>query len=116
MAEQLLTGRSTQEWEEQLGHEVRRLRLRLGRSQERLARDAGLSLSAVKSLEAGDGSRLRTLVLVARALGRDDWLDSFLPPEPAVSPMRLLREQQQHQRANPARQRAPRQPRGPVAT
>lgn len=97
--------RATDEWERQLGAEVRRLRLRQRRTQDDLARAANVSLSALKNLESGRGSQVRTLILVARALGREDWLESFAPPEPTVSPMQLLRERQ---RATPAsRRRAP---------
>ena len=98
--------RSTDAWEEHLGREVRRLRLRQDRSQQELALAANVSLSALKGLELGHGSRLRTLILVARALGRDGWLESFAPPEPAVSPMQRLRERQRED--GRPRQRAPR--------
>jgi transcriptional regulator with XRE-family HTH domain len=103
---------STQEWEDRLGADVRRTRLRQGLTQEELARQAGVSLSALKSLEAGRGTQLRTLVRVARVLGRDEWLASFAPPEPSVSPMQLLRDQQRQ--AGRTRQRAPRRSTGPA--
>ncbi len=86
---------STKDLEIELGREVRRLRLRQNLTQRQLADDANVSLSALKNLEAGRGSRVRTLILVARALGRTDWLESFAPPEPSISPMQMLRQRQQ---------------------
>jgi len=87
--------RSTKDMEAELGREVRRLRLRQDRTQRQLADDANISLSALKNLEAGRGSGVRTLILVARALGRSDWLESFAPREPLISPMQMLRQRQQ---------------------
>lgn len=100
------------EWEQEIGRQVRQLRLRADRTQHEVAREANVSLSTLQSLERGEGSSLKTLIQVARALGRADWLGSLAPPEPAASPMARLREQQQatrdlRQRASGAtRQRA----------
>lgn len=85
---------STKDFEVELGREVRRLRLHQDRTQHQLADDASVSLSALKNLELGRGSGLRTLILVARALGRTDWLESFAPREPSISPMQMLRQRQ----------------------
>ena len=64
-------------------------------TQEDLARRAGVSLGALKNLESGAGANLTSLVKVVRALGGEDWLAALLPPaEPAVSPIRMLRERQ----------------------
>ena len=84
--------RSTEEWEIELGTSVRRLRIRQNRTQRDLAESANISLSALKSLETGGGSSTRSLILVVRALERSDWFSALLPPEPSVSPMKLLRE------------------------
>lgn len=84
---------STKDLELELGLKVRRMRLRQNRTQRELADDANISLSALKSLETGRGSGVRTLILVARALGRTDWLESFAPPEPSISPMKLWNDQ-----------------------
>jgi transcriptional regulator with XRE-family HTH domain len=106
MEKHLADVRSTDVWEQQIGAAIKSLRLRQNRTQEEVARAANVSLSALKGLEGGDGSRVRTLVLVARALGREDWLTAFAPPEPAISPMQLLRDRQSRlahtrQRARP---------------
>lgn len=83
--------------ERAIGQQVRALRLATNLSQEALAGNANVSLSSVKSLERGDGSTLATLIKVLRALDSLDWLTT-LYPEPAVSPMALLRQEQSRQR------------------
>jgi transcriptional regulator with XRE-family HTH domain len=85
---------TTAEWERRLGAGARRLRLALGLTQAELAERSNVSLSAIKHLEWGRGSSLATLIRVARALDRTDWLASFAPAEPSVSPIALLRERQ----------------------
>ena len=102
--------RSSSEWESELGSQVRRLRLRQNRTQSELAIAANISLSALKTLELGRGSSVRTLIQVARALDRSEWLAAFTPPEPSVSPMQMLRAQNKHvaatrKRANPKARR-----------
>ena len=85
---------TTLEWERRMGADARRLRQRSGLTQSEMADRANVSLSTVKYFEAGKGSSLATLVRIARVLDRTDWLASFAPNEPAVSPMSLLRERQ----------------------
>lgn len=85
---------TTKGLEVELGRDIRLMRLRQNLTQQELARDANISLSALKGLEAGHGSGIRTLILVARALGRTDWLESFAPRELSISPMQMLRERQ----------------------
>ena len=95
--------RTTQEWLEELGGNIRARRVIEGVTQEELARRAGLGLGALKHLESGAGANLTTLVKVVRALGAEEWLTALAPPpEPTVSPMQLLRERR---RATPVRQR-----------
>jgi transcriptional regulator with XRE-family HTH domain len=97
---------STDEWEQELGRQVRGLRIRLDQTQEDLARAANVSVSTIQSLERGQGSSLATLIQVVRALGREGWLND-LAPTPSVSPMQLLRDQ----RAGRPRQRVRRRTR-----
>lgn len=85
-----LLAASTDEIEKSLGEQFRAIRIAAGLDQAQLASNAGLSLGAVKNLEQGNGSSLRTVVRVARALGRDDWLTS-LAPRITVSPIDQLR-------------------------
>lgn len=89
---------STERWEAELGTQVRRARLELDLTQAELAEAANVSISSVKALESGTGSTLRTLIRIARVLGREDWLGAF-SPDPGVDPIAL---------ANAMRRSAPR--------
>jgi transcriptional regulator with XRE-family HTH domain len=80
---------STTDWEREVGVQVKRARLTLDLGQADLARNANVSLGAVKGLEHGKGSTLKTFVRVARALGKQDWL-AGLEPEPELGPFDLL--------------------------
>ncbi|MGP8009346.1 MAG: helix-turn-helix domain-containing protein [Acidimicrobiales bacterium] len=102
---------STDEWEKRFGREVRRLRNRLRLTQDELAINANISTSSVQSLERGGGSSLSTVIRVARALGRTEWLNSFTPEEPDVSPVRLLREREQQEARARSRVRRSARPR-----
>ncbi|MDR1214977.1 MAG: helix-turn-helix domain-containing protein [Propionibacteriaceae bacterium] len=84
---------TTEEIARDLGRQFRQLRLETDLDQAGLARRANLSVGAVKSLEAGTGSSLTTVIRVARALGREEWLTE-LRPTPEVSPIAVLRAQQ----------------------
>ena len=81
---------ATDEWESRIGDQFRALRLAAGKDQLALADAAGVSVGAIRNLERGAGSTLRTLVRVARVLGREDWL-SAVAPNPSVSPIDVLR-------------------------
>lgn len=88
---------STTEWEVALGRAMSKMRRARGQSQKDLAKIAGLSVSAIKKIEGGHGSTLRSLILIARALGRTDWLSSFATTEPTISPLDLFLEQEKGQ-------------------
>lgn len=81
---------TTDEWEARVGQQLRALRISAGHDQSQLAELAGVSLGAVRNLETGKGSTLKTLVRVTRALGRTDWL-AAISPEITVSPIAVLR-------------------------
>jgi len=98
----LQQARTPEEIEAGVGETLRTLRLARDLDQAGLAARAGVSVSALKSLEGGRGSTLRTLVKVARALGREDWFSS-IGPVATVSPLAMLR-------GTPVRQRAGRRP------
>lgn len=85
---------TAEEWEVQLGTEIRELRLRQNLTQAEVARRANIDRTTVVRIERGEGGTVRSLVQIARALGREEWLASFAPPAPAVSPMQLLRARQ----------------------
>jgi len=87
-----------EEWEAELGQQLRSLRLRQNIDQRHLAQQAGVALNAVKNLEAGRGATITSLVKVLRALGREDWLRA-LAPTVSISPLHMLN-------SKPARRRA----------
>jgi transcriptional regulator with XRE-family HTH domain len=99
--------RTTEEIERSFGAQVKALRLDQDVDQITLAERAAVSVSALKALESGRGSSLRTVVRVARALDRVDWLDTFYE-QPTVSPLALAREREgvrRPQRASPRSKR-----------
>jgi transcriptional regulator with XRE-family HTH domain len=81
---------SASDWEARIGEQLRRSRLDADLDQAQLAARADVSIGALRNLERGNGSTLRTLVRVARALGLESWLNS-LAPAAAVSPIEVLR-------------------------
>lgn len=87
-----------EEIEASIGEKLRALRLSRDLDQVGLAARAGVSVSALRGLEAGNGSTLRTLVRVARALGREDWFASIAPVA-TINPLTMLRHAQPRQRA-----------------
>ncbi|MEE9417339.1 MAG: helix-turn-helix transcriptional regulator [Acidimicrobiales bacterium] len=98
---------STDEWEARLGVQIRELRLRLNLTQAEVARRSNIDRTTVGRIESGEGGSVSSLVRIARALGRDNWLESFAPTAPMVSPMQQLRERQRlegqrRQRAGPS--------------
>ena len=84
------TNTPTEDWEGYLGEQFRAMRIRANLEQLELAERAGVSVGALKNLEGGKGSSVKTLIKVARALGRTDWLEA-LAPKVSVSPMQLLK-------------------------
>ena len=82
--------RGTQAWEAELGQRLRAARKRARLSQAELATRANVSLSAVKSLEAGRGSSLKTFIGVVRALDLDAGLDRVFAVTSTVSPVAML--------------------------
>ena len=101
---------TTDDWASELGRAVRLLRVNQRMTQEDLAKSANIALTALRNLEAGRGSSLRSFILVLRVLGQTDWLSALTPEEPSVSPMELLR-QREHAKTPASRVRV-RNPRG----
>lgn len=87
-----------QEMEAALGERLKRLRLSKGLNQLTLAARAGIGEKALRNLEGGQGSTLKTLLSVVRALGREDWLKTIAPVA-TINPLQLTREAAPRQRA-----------------
>ena len=81
--------RTVHDWEAHLGEQVRAARIAADLDQATVAELADLSIGAVKNLEGGKGSSLKTLIRVLRVLDRTDWLDALAPPI-TISPMQML--------------------------
>ncbi|WP_141991393.1 helix-turn-helix domain-containing protein [Rhodoglobus vestalii] len=98
-----ISQRTTDEWETGIGEQFRALRIQRGLDQETLATMASISRGAVRNLETGAGSTLKTIVKVTRALDRTDWLDTLDDTGGEISPIEMLRQQRRepkpHQRA-----------------
>ena len=96
---------ATEEWEAELGRQVRSLRLQQNLDQRQLAERAGIALNAVKHLESGRGATLHSLVCALRVLNRTEWLRA-LAPAVSISPVQMLKTKRPRRRASP-RKRAP---------
>ncbi|WP_201779352.1 helix-turn-helix domain-containing protein [Chromobacterium subtsugae] len=90
------------EIEEELGSNLKTLRIHKNIDQQTLAERAGISLRALRNLESGKGSSLSTLIVVMRALGRASWFDT-IAPVPTINPLMLTREAKPRQRASKPR-------------
>ncbi|MDP2153884.1 MAG: helix-turn-helix transcriptional regulator [Methylotenera sp.] len=84
--------KSTTDYEILIGEQFRRLRIAAELDQIQLANAANVSLGAIKNLEKGSGSSLKTLIRVARVFNQEKWLESLYPLT-TVSPMQILRDQ-----------------------
>ncbi len=69
-----------------IGVALREHRLRRNMTQQMLAERSGISLTAVKHLERGEGATLGSFVLACRTLGQDWWIGE-LEPKDSVSPI-----------------------------
>ena len=95
----MVNDKTPSEWVEELGQQLRDLRLRLNVDQRQIAKRAGVALNVVKNLEGGKGSTLTSMIKVLRALGRADWLGS-LSPAVSISPLQMLKAKTPRQRAS----------------
>lgn len=93
---------TTEEMEAALGSSLKALRLDLNIDQQTVADRAGVSIGALKNLENGRGSTVRTLVSVLRALDRADWLTTIAPVA-SVNPLTHTASASPRQRAAPVR-------------
>ena len=76
------------ELELDLGEKLKRLRLNKNWDQKTLAARAGVSVRALRNIEAGQGSTVKTLLSIVRALGRESWLQTVAPVA-TVNPLTL---------------------------
>ena len=93
-----MTTTTVEEFEADVGAQIKSLRLKHNIDRVTLALRAGCSLSALKNLESGHGSTLRTIIAVVRALGREDWLRNVAPMA-TISPLSMPKAGHARQRA-----------------
>ena len=86
------------ELEEALGEDIKALRLQKNIARRSLGAIAGVSENALRNLEGGKGTSLKTLIRVVKALNREDWLN-LVAPKTSINPLHLVREKQPRQRA-----------------
>jgi transcriptional regulator with XRE-family HTH domain len=95
-----MTSNTIEEFEAELGAQIKTLRLKQNIDRATLSARAGCSVSALKNLESGHGSTLRTLIAIVRALGREDWLRNVAPMA-TISPLSMPKAGHIRQRARP---------------
>lgn len=84
----MATSKTIGEMEFELGDSLKRMRLNKNLDQKTLAARAGVSVRALRGLENGEGSTLKTLISVVRALGRESWLQTVAPVA-SINPLHL---------------------------
>lgn len=94
----MINSQTLDELEIDLGEKLKRLRLNKNWDQKTLAARAGVSVRALRNIEAGQGSTVKTLLSVIRALGRESWLDTVAPVA-TVNPLTLTSRASQRVRA-----------------
>jgi len=102
----LVTFRTPQELQAELGKRLRELRLQRDLDQRTTAEKAGIAEKSLRNLEAGRGSSVETLVRTLKAL---DFLEGIemLAPKPTVNPLALLRSAKPRARARHRRRKKP---------
>lgn len=96
--------RTDEEIEQSVGEKIRALRLQRNLDQASVAERSGISVRALRNLEQGQGSTLRTLLAVMRTLGRESWFDAMAPIA-TINPLHLPRKSSQRQRATSTQRR-----------
>jgi transcriptional regulator with XRE-family HTH domain len=94
----MLVTRTVEEMEVDLGEKLKRVRLNKNLDQKTLAARSGVSVRALRNLEGGAGTTVKTLLSVVRALGRETWLETVAPVA-TVNPLTLTARAEQRLRA-----------------
>ena len=89
----------------EIGQRLKRARLNANRTQREVADRAGISVTAVQSVERGE-ALLETVVLVLMALDMIEQIKNFVP-EQEISPLQLVKLQgKKRQRASGSSEQA----------
>ena len=85
---------------DEIGSFIRNTRLEMNKTQEQLAKEAGISRFTLVNLENGKGSNLISLIQVLRMLNKLEILENFRT-EQKISPIKLAEmEMKQKKRAS----------------
>jgi len=87
-----------EELEQALGEDIKALRLQRNIIRKALCARAGISENALRNLEGGKGTTLKTLIRVLKALECEGWLGKIAPIT-SINPLHLIRAKKQRQRA-----------------
>lgn len=87
-----------EELEQTLGEDMKALRLQKNIPRKILCARAGISENALRNLEGGKGTTLKTLIRVIKALNRESWLEQ-IAPKTSINPLHLVKQKEQRQRA-----------------
>ncbi len=87
-----------EEREESLGEDIKALRLQKNITRKTLCARAGISEHALRNLEDGKGTTLKTFIRILKALERESWLDT-IAPKTSINPLHLIAKKEQRQRA-----------------
>lgn len=88
-----------QELEIMLGDHIKALRLQKNLDRQTLCNQAGISENALRHLEGGKGTTIKTLIRVIKALDRQSWLTS-IAPQVSINPLHMIRAKHPRQRAS----------------
>lgn len=87
-----------EELEAKLGEDIKSLRLQKNITRKMLCERAGISENALRNLEGGNGSTIKTLTRTLKALNRESWL-AQISPKTSINPLHLTKEKEQRLRA-----------------
>lgn len=89
--------RSVENWEQELGDQVRRLRISKNLTQSELAARANIAKDSLARLEGGKGSTTKTLISALKALDETAWLSNLASPV-TVDPIQIAELGKERQR------------------
>lgn len=95
---------SPEELAQTIGENIRSLRLQKNLTQPALAAQAGVSMTALRHLESGEGANLFTLIRIVRALDKQEWLQT-LAPRVTINPLHMTSSHETRRRARPKKRK-----------
>lgn len=99
ITKQITRHQTIEEIQLDFGQRIRKLRLSKNMDQQTVGAQAGISVGALKNLESGKGTALKTLIAVLRVLGHVDGLLAIAPTS-TLDPLTMTRAVQGRVRAS----------------